>query len=734
MMPRILPTVAPIIVVVVPGLCSASPAIDDREPVTSIAAVRGMSDDEVCSHVPVRLQGVVTWLKRSPDGVLQDLIVQEAEAGAWVSPHMSREASSWRGDDAALAAVARGMTVEIEGTTVGGGFSPMVLPSTIHVVGPGSLPPPRTVDMDRFFSGAEDGLRVEVTGVVQWFSDLGTWALAVEHAGRRFVAAVPRATTADPATTLVDARLRLRGVAVSEFNTRGEIMYPRLFVDEPADVIIEAPPRSPPFEAPQVPLRAIAHFRPEPLEGHRLRTAGTVTFANGERVLYVQDGLTGVRVETVAATSARPGDRIEIAGFLDRRRPSAGLVGCVARVNAAGTMPAPVPISLTDVVKSLQDLHWRGIMARPGDYDGCLVEFPGRLIDIDQTESGGRFTVTVGDLDSPVTVALDAETFRALRFIEIGSELLLHGILQLEYSVMQRVALIPPVDTVSLLVRTPDDVSVIRGPAWWTARRLATAAGILTAVLLGAVAWVVLLKRQVTQQAARIATEMKQRRDATVEFEATLRERSRLAANLHDTLLQALAGAVLQIDLSRKSLSGRQIDKAGDQLDVAKRMVKHSVADLRSSVWSLRTAPQVGRTFTESLSTMLEQFQGMETGAVALDVSGEPFELPTFVTGNLLLVVQEAVRNAIYHGKAATVRVGVQYTAASRRVDIEITDDGDGFNPATILGPEQGHFGLQVMRERIEGLGGRFAIETHSGEGTTISAAVPVEANQATAR
>jgi signal transduction histidine kinase len=130
---------------------------------------------------------------------------------------------------------------------------------------------------------------------------------------------------------------------------------------------------------------------------------------------------------------------------------------------------------------------------------------------------------------------------------------------------------------------------------------------------------------------------------------------------------------------------------------------------------------------------MLEQFQGAETGAVALDVSGEPFELPTFVTGNLLLVVQEAVRNAIYHGKAATVRVDVRHAAASRQVDIEITDDGEGFNPATILGPEQGHFGLQVMRERIEGLGGRFSIETHVGEGTRITAAVPVGANHTTA-
>lgn len=709
------------------GIVRPAVAIDDRPPVTSIAVVRGMSDDEVCSHVPLRLRGVVTWLKRSADGMLRDVIVQEGEAGVWVSPRMARESGSWQGDDAALAAVVRGTKVEIEGTTVGGGFSPMVLPGTIHEVGHGSLPPPRQVDMDRFFSGAEDGLRVEVTGVVQWFSDTGPWELTLEHAGRRFVAAIPRAAAADPAEILVDARVRLRGVAVSGFNTRGEIIYPRVFVDDPADVIVEAPPRSHPFEAPRVPLRAIAHFRPEPLDGHRLRTEGTVTFANGDRVIYVQDGRTGVRVETVAATTVRPGDRIELAGFLDRRRPAAGLIGSVVQVLGAGRPPAAVPISPAAVFTSVRELHFHGIMARPGDFDGCLVEFPGRLIDVDRTESGGRFTVTVDGLDSPVTVALDEKTFCETRFVEIGSELLLRGILQLEQSVVQRVDFIPSIDTVSLLVRTPDDVSVIHGPAWWTARRLATAAGILTIVLLGAVAWGGLLQRQVDRQAVRIAAEMKQRRDAAVEFEAALRERSRLAANLHDTLLQALAGAVLQIDLSRKSLATRQIDKAGDQLDVAKRMVKHSVADLRSSVWSLRTAPQAGRTFSESLQTMLDQFRDDEARQVTLDISGPPLELPNFVSGNLLLVVQEAVRNAIHHGKAATVRVGVGYAGAPRRVEIEIADDGDGFNPAAIQGPEQGHFGLQVMRERIEGLAGSFSIETCEGAGTTITATVPAE-------
>ena len=104
----------------------------------------------------------------------------------------------------------------------------------------------------------------------------------------------------------------------------------------------------------------------------------------------------------------RPGDRIEIAGFLDRRRPAAGIVGGLVRIIASGPSPAPVPISLPETIASVRGLHYRGIISRPGDYDGCLVEFPGRLIDVDRSESGGRYTVAVEDLDSPVSVVLDA--------------------------------------------------------------------------------------------------------------------------------------------------------------------------------------------------------------------------------------------------------------------------------------------------------------------------------------
>lgn len=115
-------------------------------------------------------------------------------------------------------------------------------------------------------------------------------------------------------------------------NARGEILYPRVLVNEPGDVRIIGPPASSPFDATKVPLRAISHFQPEPLGGHRLRTEGTVTYAVPGKFFHVQDGFIGVRVETRGTEPLSAGDRVEIAGFLDGRRPAAGIVEAIYRV------------------------------------------------------------------------------------------------------------------------------------------------------------------------------------------------------------------------------------------------------------------------------------------------------------------------------------------------------------------------------------------------------------------
>jgi signal transduction histidine kinase len=98
--------------------------------------------------------------------------------------------------------------------------------------------------------------------------------------------------------------------------------------------------------------------------------------------------------------------------------------------------------------------------------------------------------------------------------------------------------------------------------------------------------------------------------------------------------------------------------------------------------------------------------------------------VPDFVAGNLLLVVQEAVHNALQHAHATAIDVVLSFDPAADTIDVTVRDDGKGFTPGMQAGPLQGHFGMQGMRERVERLGGTLRVESAPGRGTAIHAQV----------
>jgi signal transduction histidine kinase len=253
------------------------------------------------------------------------------------------------------------------------------------------------------------------------------------------------------------------------------------------------------------------------------------------------------------------------------------------------------------------------------------------------------------------------------------------------------------------------------------------------AVLAAALGWVWSLRRELAVQVDRVEHEIRSRREAEVEFDATLRERNRLAANLHDTVLQTLGGIRYQLDACR--VAGREMAdaEAGEHFDVARRMIDHAAQEVRGSVWALRTMPMPGKSFTESIATVIGQFEKQLGKAlrstITFRTAGTPVDIPNFVAGNLLLVVQEAISNALRH--AAPTRVDVEAAFATvGSLSVTVQDDGAGFLPGTEAGPAQGHFGLQGMRERLERLGGTLTIDSVPGTGTTITADVAEPVSQ----
>ena len=690
-----------------------------------LADVQALPGEQIAGRQVTIRGGVVTWIKMPERS---RFTIQDDDRGMWITTKdpLPKAPDYWRGGDDVLASLAVGDEVEIDGTLDPGGFAPKLLASDLRIVGRRQVPEPAEIDDERFFTGADECCRVAITGVVQGFREMeGQWALLLERNTRRFEARVPKEAFPDPSTELVDAKVRLIGSTIAAFNARGELLYPRVLVMDAADIAVLVPPPCQPFEAPFLPVARIATFRSDPAAGHRLRTQGTVNyvFPGG---FSLQDGPAGIRVETAGAVDVAVNDRVAVAGFLDRRRHAAGLHQAVVQVLGRGVEHSPIEVMPADIVQRFKDARLGGTIATPGDYDGCLLTFEARLAAVDRDPVGGRLLLNAGGLEANVVARMDEATFSRVGLIRPGSRLRMTGVLQIQAMTPALVWSELEIDHLALGLRSADDVIVLEAPSWWTARRLGLLAAALAAIIATGLGWVGLLRRQVRSQAARITHELENRRNAAVEFQATLRERNRLAANLHDTILQTLAGVILQLDVCRRRLPTATPDDSTDQLDMAKRMVRHAAEDLRGSVWALRTQPMAGRSFPESLHAIVHHFADTHRGNVALEMTGTAFPLPRFVAGNLLLVVQEAIRNACNHAHAGRVAVTVHRDPATRTVHATIHDDGTGFDLETAAGPEQGHFGLQGMRERIESLGGDLTIRSTPGRGTTVETRVVV--------
>ena len=274
-----------------------------------------------------------------------------------------------------------------------------------------------------------------------------------------------------------------------------------------------------------------------------------------------------------------------------------------------------------------------------------------------------------------------------------------------------------------LILRSTADVVVLREPSWWTARHFMT---VFTVALLALGVAVILnlqLKRQVRRKTALLVREKNARRDAAIEFRSTMRERNRLAANLHDTLPQSMSGIGLQLDACEISLHRLGIE-ALPPLEVARRMVEYSINELRSAVWEMRSLSLRGRSFTAALQAVVDQVGRGHTARISVHTEGPLERIPDFVSGNLLLIVQEALRNAQKHGNATNISVRIRTKAQGGLIRLELTDDGCGFVQHGLRGPEQGHYGIVGMRERAERLGGSLRVSSTLGRGTRIVAEV----------
>lgn len=691
-----------------------------------IAEVLAIPSSEVDRGARAEVEGVVTFRNFRDD--LHTVVIQDETGGAWVEIVGETPLS-------VVESIVVGTRVRVAGQLDRGGFAPRILADHVDILGTAALPAPKEADINRLFIGADNGLRVGLTGIVQGYrAEDDLWSLIIDVASRRMVVRIPKTLLTTAPSTLVDAEVRCTGVIGSLRNTRGQFLRPIMNVSRAEDIAVVMPSTSSAFETPFVPLPELALFQPEPLRGRRISSEGVVTLAYPGRLFYLQDGLHGVRVESRSTTIIQPGDTVAVAGFLDMSRHIGGLVEAEYRMVTPGDRPQPIAIQPQDIIAVNERSRRIGEIARPGNYHGCLITFTATLMEV-RPPVGDWCGITLSDGAFVLTASLPAMDFPRLQTLQSGSTLRLTGIADLDIVPDETISIgvDPLTQRVGVFVQSAADVAVVKTPSWWTPARLGLALTATLGAILLVLAWNYLLHKQVATQAASLAEEMRSRYEAEAEFQATLRERARLATNLHDTVLQTVTGIGYQLKAMRASLkhSTGTTGLPSVDLDIAQKMVDHAVHQLRGTVWAMQTLPLAGQSLAKALEALVQRLQAEQSTRIRLATRGAVQSVPELISGNLFLIAQEAIYNAIRHAKAARIDVDLSFEQPAF-VTIRVRDDGSGFVPGTQAGVVEGHFGIEGMRDRTSRIGGTWSLESRVGGGTEVAASVPLSIDRTT--
>ena len=196
-------------------------------------------------------------------------------------------------------------------------------------------------------------------------------------------------------------------------------------------------------------------------------------------------------------------------------------------------------------------------------------------------------------------------------------------------------------------------------------------------------------------------------------------ERSRIASDLHDVVLQDLAYALRQVEAAQFYPSEEQM---GTGLEGAIDALRRALREFRETVYELHPEGPRAEPFVCHLEALIEKSRQMVADLeIELVLEGEfPQRLPGTMGRDLAHIVQEALNNARRHSGARYVRVLLR--ANGNRFEVEVADDGRGFKPEAA----PAGLGLTTMRERAAALGGELEVRSEPGQGTRVLFRAPV--------
>jgi len=488
-----------------------------------------------------------------------------------------------------------------------------------------------------------------------------------------------------------------------------------LIVSEIEDIKVLSPP-SPPQSIPF--LERKIYLTPENVRSlGKRKISGEIIAVWQKRNLLLRDNdgrIVRIKLSHRNETAPSPGLQATICGYPETDQfniilGTATISSCTPKTS---TPQSPVRLpSPADIIGQNQS----GATTFTPSYYGKLVTLSGTIRNL---PSLGNAEGRIGlDCDGHL-IQLDTSSCpEATEGLELGCRIEATGVCLLETNEYDAQADMPHISGLTLVLRGKDDIVIVSHPPWLTPGKflviLLAMAGLLVLFLI----WNASLRVLVERRGRELAR--KQVEAAHAKFKAI--ERTRLATELHDSVVQNLTGAALEIRAAQAALPAASEDSA-PHLDIALKTINSSRAELRNCIWDLRNQALEKNDIDEAIRITLQPHIVDAKLHVRFNVPRR--KIPDNAFHNILCIIRELVINAVRHGHATTLKVAG--TIDGDRLLFSVADDGSGFDPATRPGMEQGHFGLEGVMERVKALDGTADITSAPGKGTRIAINTPL--------
>jgi signal transduction histidine kinase len=209
-------------------------------------------------------------------------------------------------------------------------------------------------------------------------------------------------------------------------------------------------------------------------------------------------------------------------------------------------------------------------------------------------------------------------------------------------------------------------------------------------------------------------------------LDARVSERTRIARELHDTLLQSFQGLLLRFQSVSNVLPANP-HEAKQRLDFALNQAAEAITEGRDAVQGLRSSAIETNDLANGIiaigGELTSDASALDSPAIDVEVEGGPRNLNAIVRDEAYRIAGEALRNAFRHARARRITVELRYD--KRQFRLRVRDDGRGLDEQTLRGLPAGHFGLPGMRERAENVGGRLEVRTRLDSGTEVELSIP---------